>query len=161
METLSKKLRAGAFLRELSAWFVKWITHDHIRQIQASAIRDAKRIQHSESYVFHFDFAENWAAVVANEVQSYHWHKKQVSVFTCVVTSNRSTESIAVISDDTCHDTAHACFALARIHECMNENIQPNAHFTCVSDGASSHFKNKYQLYEFSRKDHMSKKWLF
>ncbi|XP_075535180.1 uncharacterized protein LOC142570720 [Dermacentor variabilis] len=160
-DLVKKTAQATTFLRELGVWLVKWITHDYIRGTQASAIHDAKRNQQHGSRVFHFDFAENWTAVVPNEVQSYHWPKKQVSLFTCVVTSRGSTQCFAVISDDVCHDAAHACFALEKICECMKEELQLNKHVTYVSDGASSHFKNKYQLYELSQKEHASTKWLF
>lgn len=140
---------------------MKWITHDYIRYIQESAIRQAKENQEKESCIFHFDFAENWTAILPNEVQSYHWHKRQVSIFTCVVTRKQSIQSFAVISDDTCHDAAHACFALQIIHNYMKEQLKPDTHVTYVSDGACSHFKNKYQLFELCQKDHISTKWIF
>ncbi|KAH9375526.1 hypothetical protein HPB48_012066 [Haemaphysalis longicornis] len=130
-------------------------------RIQAIAINEAKRCERRSSIVLHFDVAENWTVIQPNEVQSYHWHKTQVSLFTCVVTTRKSVQSFAVVSDHMQHDTAHACYPLHKVHECLEESAPVYSYVVYVSDGAASHFKNKYQLYERSRAYYMSAKWLF
>lgn len=110
---IKKSLPPAAFVKELGKWVTKWISHDSIRRTQAIAINEAKRCERRSSIVLHFDFSENWTVILPNEVQSYHWHKTQVSLFTCVVTTRKSVQSFAVVSDHMQHDTAHACYALA------------------------------------------------
>ncbi|KAH9383384.1 hypothetical protein HPB48_024605 [Haemaphysalis longicornis] len=155
---IKKTVPPAAFVKELEKWVTKWISHDYIRRTQAIAINEAKRCERRSSIVLHFDFAKNWTVILPNEVQSYQWHKTQVSLFTCVVTTRKSVQSFAVVSDDMQHDTAHACYALHKVHECLEETAPVYSH---VSDGAASHFKNKYQLYELSRANYTSAKWLF
>lgn len=64
-------------------------------------------------HCLYFDFAENWTAVVLDQVQRTTGKKtKQVPIFARVVTTRKPTDSFAVVSDDVCHDSAHACLAI-------------------------------------------------
>ncbi|KAH9378665.1 hypothetical protein HPB48_008499 [Haemaphysalis longicornis] len=158
---IKKSVPPAAFVKELGKWVTKWISHDYIRRTQPIAINEANRCERRSSILLHFDFAENWTVILPNEVQSYHWHKTQVSLFTCVVTRRKSVQSFAVVSDDMQHDAAHACYAFHKVNECLEESAPVYSHVVYVSDGAASHFKNKYQLYELSRANYTSAKWLF
>lgn len=111
--------------------------------------------------MLHFDFAENWTVVLPDEVQAYHWHKKQVSVFTCVAITRKSTRSFAVMSDDVCYDSAHAYCAIRKITDWLDDNAPVHLRVTFVSDGAVIHLKNKYQLHEFRKLEYPAAKWLF
>ncbi|XP_040076577.1 uncharacterized protein LOC120848630, partial [Ixodes scapularis] len=71
------------------------------------------------------------------------------------------TRSVAVISDDVCHDSAHACCAIGQITDWLDDNAPVHSQVTFVSDGAASHFKNKYQLHEFRKLEYPAAKWLF
>lgn len=122
------------------------------------AIRGAKQLKQQASLILHFDFTENWTAIVSTEIKCYHWHKKQASVFTCVVTTRKTAHSYVFISDDMSHDAAHACFTLSKIHEFFE--VPSQSHVTYVSDEAASHFKNKFKLYELLGKNHKSVKLL-
>lgn len=61
--------------------------------------------------------------------------------------------SFVVASDDVCHDSAHACLALAKIRLWVDDNLPLYSKVTYVSDGAASHFKNRYQLHELRKSD--------
>lgn len=98
-----------AFLKEFQNVTMKWIPHNYLRRTQANAIHEEKQCCEKGSIVFHFDFAENWSIVLPDEVQPYHWQSTQVSIFTCVVSTRKSTWNYAIISDVVCHDSAHAC----------------------------------------------------
>ncbi|KAG0444049.1 hypothetical protein HPB47_014240, partial [Ixodes persulcatus] len=108
---IKKTLTAAAFIKELQKTVMNWIPHNYLRRVQAKAIHDEKQSYERGALVFHFDFAENWTVVLADEVQAYHWQKKQISIFMCVVTSRKSTRSYAAACDDLTHDSAHACLA--------------------------------------------------
>ncbi|XP_040061406.2 uncharacterized protein LOC120836519 [Ixodes scapularis] len=158
---IKKSLDSMTFMNELQTLVGRWIPHNQIRSIQGKAIYTEKLCEEKGSLVLHFDFAENWTVVLPDEVQAYHWHKKQVSVFTCVATTRKSTRSFAVISDDVCHDSAHACCAIGKITDWLDDNAPVHSQVTFVSDGAASHFKNKYQLHEFRKLEYPAAKWLF
>ncbi|KAH7941123.1 hypothetical protein HPB49_010188 [Dermacentor silvarum] len=117
----------------VSAALAKWIVHNHIRKTQGKAIYEEKQCTERGSIVFDFDFAENWTVVLPAEVQAYHWKKQQVSVFTCVVTTKKSTESFAMVSDDSNHDSAHACLALKKATEWVDDNLPVYSKVTYVT----------------------------
>ncbi|CAN7943217.1 unnamed protein product, partial [Ixodes pacificus] len=160
-DLIKKTVSPTSFVKELGKWVTKWIFHDYVRRTQAAAIHESKECEQRASIVLHFDFAENWTVLLPNETQSYHWHKKQVSIFTCVVTTRKSTNSFAVISDDLHPNSAHALYAIGKVHELLEETSPVYTHVTYVSDGAASHFKNRFQLYELCRANYTSAKWLF
>lgn len=160
-DLVKKTLEPETFLKVIQVTVGSWVLHNHIRQTQGKAIYDEKQCMQRGSIVFHFDFAENWTIVLPDEVQAYHWKKKQVSIFTCVVTTRKSTNSFAIISEDLCHDAAHACLALEKVKEWVEDNVAVYSYVTYVSDGAASHFKNRYQLHQFAKDDCPQAQWLF
>ncbi|XP_077557118.1 uncharacterized protein LOC144171819 [Haemaphysalis longicornis] len=160
-DLVKKTLDPSAFLRGLRVSLATWIVHNHIRKTQGAAIHNEKKCEQRGSVVFHFDFAENWTVILPDEVQSYHWHKTQVSIFTCVVTTRKNSHSFVVASDDVCHDSAHACLALEKIRLWVDDNLPLYSKVTYVSDGAASHFKNRYQLHELRKSDVPETQWIF
>ncbi|KAH9369128.1 hypothetical protein HPB48_012769 [Haemaphysalis longicornis] len=139
-DLVKKTLDPSAFLRGLRVSLATWIVHNHIRKTQGAAIHNEKKCEQRGSVVFHFDFAENWTVILPDEVQGYHWHKTQVSIFTCVVTTRKNSHSFVVASDDVCHDSAHACLALEKIRLWVDDNLPLYSKVTYVSDGAASLF---------------------
>lgn len=160
-ELIRKEVSPVTFVEHLRECLRKWVRHEYIRREQGKTISEAKQFLEKGNVLLHFDFAENWTVVLPEEVQSYHWQKTQISIFTCVVTTRKGTRSCALISDDTSHDSAHACYAVAKIHEWLEDVAPLYAHVTYVSDGAASHFKNRYQLHELTKTKYLSVKWLF
>ena len=154
-----------AFVEEVTKWTLKMISHQYIRNIQCLAVKDVKSKckEDSSALIMHFDFAENWTVLIQNEVQSYHWVSSQLSIFTCVAYWSNTVANFAVISDDLLHDTAHAHLAMMTI-----ESFTATLHgrifqsITYVSDGAASHFKNRFQLYELKTiSSDTERKWIF
>lgn len=151
-------------MTELSTWTMKASTHIHVKNIQRDEIKDAEEEakSHSGSSILHGDFAEKWKVITKNEIQSAYWKTNQVSIFTAVWYCGDETKSFSVVSDDTTHDTAHAISAMNCIVKHLEESpkFQEIKQITIVSDGASAHFKNRYQFHEF-RKSSINEKWLF
>lgn len=61
------------------------------------------------------------------------------------------TRSIAAVSDGLCHDSAYALFSSRVIEEWLEDAAPARVNVIYVSDGAASHFKNRYRLYELSQ----------
>lgn len=99
--------------------------------------------------------------ILPDEVQSYHWSKKQISIFTCVVKTERKTLSFAGVSQDLSHDSAHALFARNAIEDWLNDNLPIATNVVYVSDGAASHFKNRFMLSELRKTDFHEARWIF
>jgi len=91
------------------------------------------------------DFAENYAAISQDEVQSAHWNHKQVTVFTAVAWLKIGCQSYAVVSDDLDLDK-YAVWAMLKI---ILENLKqahPIETVTVFSDGCAAQFKNRYTM---------------
>ncbi|CAH0546996.1 unnamed protein product [Brassicogethes aeneus] len=111
----------------------------------------------------HLRFKEIQQKAIRNEKEScHHWKNDQVSIFTAVCYYHKDTLSYAVVTDDRNHDSAHAIIAINIIIDDIHQKYQ-NAitkNITIISDGAPSHFKNRYQFSEFG-KSPGSRKWIF
>ena len=91
------------------------------------------------------DFAENWAVIHNKAVQGNHWVKDQISIFTAVCYQGDSTQNFAIISDDRKHDSTYALLAVKTIITYLKANYCDSIKkITIVSDGAASHFKNRF-----------------
>lgn len=55
-----------------------------------------------------------------------------------------------------CHDSAHACYAMAEVHEWLEEHIARYADVTYVRDRARGHSKNKFQVHELKNNRYTS-----
>uniref|UniRef100_A0A6B0UTA9 Secreted protein n=1 Tax=Ixodes ricinus TaxID=34613 RepID=A0A6B0UTA9_IXORI len=85
----------------------------------------------------------------------------KATIFRCVVTTRKSTNSVAITSEDLCDDVVLTCLALEKVKEWVEDNVAVYSHVTYVSDGAASHFKNRYQLHQFAQNDCPQAQWLF
>ena len=107
-EYLEKTLKKGsvsAMYDAACAMLPSFLLHYFIKQQQVNAYEDHKnQVQYdSELAVLQIDFAENFSTLWQDEVQSAHWNKKQITVFTSVTWQQDSCTSAVVISDDLTH----------------------------------------------------------
>lgn len=137
------------FIDVLGKWTVKATTHQHMKKLQQYTAEVKARVEVEQlCFMLHCDFAENWSVILPQEVQGYHWSNDQISIFTGVTYFQNKTTSVAVISDDRGHDSAHALLAIRKIQQQLQS--QPEK-IIIISDGAPIHFKNRYQLFEVSK----------
>ncbi|KAJ8675721.1 hypothetical protein QAD02_011507 [Eretmocerus hayati] len=98
-------------------------------------------------FIVCFDFAENYAFVVQNSAQSFHWNNNQATIFTVVIYYVENGElkhkSLAIISDNLAHDTYSVYQYQKIIIEYLRENFELVMKIFYVTDEASRHFKNK------------------
>lgn len=159
-DLIRKTVSACIFLKEVRKWAALYVKHEHIHSIQRKAIWTEKNSPRERYVVLHFDFAENWTVNLPNEIQGHYWQRSQVSLFTCVAKTRATTISLATVSDDLRHDTAHALLALRTIVDTLEDLLPLFSHVVHISDGAAAHFKNRYQLYEMRRNILLSH-WIF
>ena len=92
--------------------------------------------------VLQIDFAENYSTFWKDEVQSAHWHKNQITVFTAALWQSVDCTLAVVVSDDRSHSRDCAIVFLEHlIKQLLNKNITA---LHIWSDGPSSQFKNRY-----------------
>ncbi|KAJ8685076.1 hypothetical protein QAD02_020869 [Eretmocerus hayati] len=97
------------FLDLLCERLMKLKTHDFIARQQSAFLKELKINLQPGQFIVRFDFAENYAIVVQNSAQSFHWNNNQATIFTVVIYYVENGElkhkSLAIISDNLAHDT--------------------------------------------------------
>lgn len=112
-------------------------------------MKQAKNELSEGEFIVQCDFAENYAFVVQNAAQAFHWNNDQTTIFTVVIYYKEKDEikhkSIAILSDNLKHDTTAVYQYQTLIIEYMKTHFKPKKIYY-FSDGAPQHFKNKYNF---------------
>ena len=97
------------FLDDFCKRLLKLKTHYFVSKMQSSFLKNLKENVFAGEFLICFDFAENYAFIVQNSAQSFHWNNDQPIIFTVVIYYKDGGElkhiSIAIISDNLAHDT--------------------------------------------------------
>ena len=105
----SKTVNVHEFMDILGKKLMKLKTHDFFAKKQSLIVNNVKSNLQEGEFLVCCDFADNYAFVIQNSTQSFHWNNNQATVFTVIVYYNQNDElkhiSIAVISDNLNHDT--------------------------------------------------------
>jgi hypothetical protein len=96
------------------------------------------------------DFAENYEIVHKIEIQSEHWQHQQVTLY-IVITHFKTdgvwtSEAHVFVSADRDHDTYFVQRAMAALAQSFKERGREPKTWYFNTDGAPSHFKNKYTM---------------
>ena len=130
--------------------FVNGLLHDYkchclLKDLQSKHFRACKDHISEGEAVVQVDFAENYAAVTQDEIQSAHWNHGQIIVFTAVAWFQNSCKSFVVVSDDLSHDKVSMWVMLRAVvrHLKAEHSI---TQIKLFSDGCAVQFKNRYTL---------------
>lgn len=97
------------FIQELCDRMVNLKSHDYYAKQQSAFMKQAKNELSEGEFIVQCDFAENYAFVVQNAAQAFHWNNDQTTIFTVVIYYKEKDEikhkSIAILSDNLKHDT--------------------------------------------------------
>jgi len=96
------------------------------------------------------DFAENYAYVVQDAAQAFHYNNDQCTVFTVLFyyRSGKKMEhySIILLSDCTTHDAA-AMYMMQQMVIPEIKKVRPKVNkIIYITDGAKQHFKNRFKM---------------
>ena len=163
----SKTVNIYEFMNVLGDKLIKLKTHDYFAREQFIFVEELKKSLQKGEFLISCDFAENYAFVIQNSTQSFHWNNNQASIFTVVIYYRENDDlkhlSMAIISENLNHDTIS-------VYEYQKIIISYlKSHFTVskiyyITDGAGQHFKNKSNFYNllFHEKDFgIPAKWHF
>ncbi|KYM93379.1 hypothetical protein ALC62_16021 [Cyphomyrmex costatus] len=137
------------FIDILKESLEKLKTHNFIAKEQSAYMQHCKINLQPGEFLVLGDFAENYAFVVQDEIQSFHWNNNQATIHPFVVYYRDENEikhlSFVVISEDLHHNTvAVHLFQHKLIVKLKSEfgsaNVKRIIYF---SDGASAQYKNK------------------
>ena len=129
---------------------------------QYAQLRQLKKTLPENEMILWLDFAENYAIKYEDEIMSYHWTQRQITVHPVVayipeVNQELQTENLCFLSDDIVHDTAFVEMVTEKTIDFL-KNKYPGHTFTHVhrwSDQCASQYKSKHafrDLAEFPSK---------
>ncbi|KAJ8677362.1 hypothetical protein QAD02_013149 [Eretmocerus hayati] len=144
---VTESLNTHNFLDLLCERLMKSKTHDFSARQKSAFVKELKINLQPGQFIVGFDFAENYAFVVQNSAQSFHWNNNQATIFTVVINYVGNGElkhrSQAIISDNLAHDTYSGYQYQKIIIEYLKKNFELVTKIFYVTDGASQHFNNK------------------
>ena len=88
-----------------------------------------------------FDFSQNMSCEWQDAPMSTHWHKTQITIFTCVCWFQGSKFCKVVVSDDRGHNKESIIVFLDTLLQFIPEHVK---FVDFWSDGPSSQFKNRF-----------------
>lgn len=90
------------------------------------------------------DCSENFALVEQNEIQSAHWSRKQISLFTAYIWTQSNNYPFVIVSDDPSHDKFTVSKCLEHIFTRLKLLLPSLNELIIFSDGSASQFKQRY-----------------
>ncbi|KYN27429.1 hypothetical protein ALC57_03185 [Trachymyrmex cornetzi] len=145
----TQKLPADEFLTELCSKLKQLNPHNFIAKEQTNYMTKRKDTLRDDEIIVELDFAENYAFIVQEAAQAFHFNNDQCTIHTIVYYYRSGAEvkhqSVVALSDCLSHDTTAVYviqkILLQRVQE--KHNVKKVIYFT---DGAKQHFKNRYQM---------------
>jgi len=145
----TEKLSVEDFLTELYSKLKQLKPHDFIAKEQAKFMTLQKDTLRDGEILIQLDFAENYAFVVQDAAQAFHFNNDQCTLHTIVYYYRSGNQirhrSMVVLSDCLSHDTV----AVHIIQEMILKEITKKCAVKKViyfTDGAKQHFKNRFQI---------------
>ena len=144
---LSKLEEKGSFhdlYDYISSIAPKFIKHCRIKRLQAQQYELDKQLaaeEGSKTAILQMDFAENYSCATQDEVQSAHWNRSQVTLFTTVTWFRQTISSKVIVSDFMEYSKASVIPFLDEILMGMPPEADSIRIWT---DEPSSQFKNKF-----------------
>lgn len=146
-QMITSKATITEALNKLKDMTIKFRLHCYIKNIQAHYFENTKERLLNNEAVMQIDFAENYALVQQDEIQSAHWSHRQVTIFTCCVWFVTDRRCLAFVSDDMGHNKQAVWTLLNKIVDYIQQ-IKNNeiTKLYIFSDNCAAQFKNKYIL---------------
>ena len=122
----------------------KFLVHGHIKRLQSKQYeldKELASLQDSDIAVLQMDFAENYACLVQDEIQSAHWNQNKVTLFTTVTWLKGEVMSKVIVIDCMQHTKSPVMIFLDEILKNLPSTVKEVRIWT---DGPSSLFKNNF-----------------
>ena len=135
------------FIELLATKINNLTTHSFIAKSQSQYLKNQKENLSRDTCIVMLDFAENYAFMVQNEIQSFHWNNQQCTLHPAVVyyinvDNKLEVKSFTFISKDLTHDTPFVYDVQCRIMEYIKQNLPLIRKIIYFSDGCAGQYKN-------------------
>lgn len=137
------------FMQELCERLINLKTHHFIAKEQSCYLENLRTNLKNGEVLVQCDFSENYAFIVQNAAQAFHYNNDQCTVHPIVYYYRKKNEvkhrSILILSDCLSHDTAAVYVSQKIIMQQIRKdcNVQKIIYFT---DGAKQHYKNCFNM---------------
>ena len=140
-------LSSDEFTESLCEKLVTLKTHSFIATQQSQYFEECKQSLKPGEIVVCADFSENYAFVIQDASQGFHWNNSQCTIHPFVIyfkeSSNLSHRSYVIISECLIHDTIAVYFQKQLISFLKSELGLHLKKIFYFSDGAASQYKNR------------------
>ena len=146
LETIVKK--TDDFVDDLCDKLANLLRHDFIAKQQSNYQTDVKDSLQIGEFLVLLDFAENYAFVLQDAAQGFHWNNAQATIhpFVCYYRSDDTLKHIShiVISDFMKHDTVSVHLFQRNLVRFLKDRFDATpSKMIYFSDGAASQYKNR------------------
>lgn len=132
-------------ISELQEQLPAFLIHTFIKRKQSAHFEAEKAKANGQHVVLQVDFAENYAIIQQNEIQSGHWNHEQVTIFTgCAHVGKGDVKSYAIVSDELVHGKYAVATFVDHIIKDLKESCPELKTISFFSDGAASQFKQRF-----------------
>jgi hypothetical protein len=122
----------------------KFLFHVFIKRQQSKFFEVLKENSTDEQCLLQVDYSENYSLVEQNEIQSAHWSRTQLSIFTAHVWAGTTTYPMVIISDDPSHNKYTVAKCLEHILSRLKTLLPSLKEVAIFSDGSACQFKQRY-----------------
>ena len=131
-------------LKEIDDLWTTFVTHHYYTHKQRDYIGFLKDASSLNTYiVVQMDFAQNYAFVIQQEVQSAFYYRQQATLFTVYMKVGMEHRNMVIISDCLTHDNKFVHAAQKIIIDFLKTQYPNVSTINYVTDGAISQFKSK------------------
>lgn len=145
LETFSQPL--DVFLDYFINKMKNLLPHCFISLQQSSFLKNKKLALKSTEVIVLCDFAENYAFIMQNAAQGFHWNNKQATIHPFVIYQNFEGKlhhhTFVIISDCLHHDTVAVHLFIEKLMQFLKTKISSLSKIYYITDGAVTHYKNK------------------
>ena len=138
------------FVKLLVSCFEKLQAHSFIAKSQSQYLNQLKQNM-GQSNIILGNFAKNYAFVVQNEIQSYHWNTQQCSLHLLVVYYRDDNGvlkhiSYCFISDDITHDVTYV-YKIFQLIPILKTKFPKLSKLHLFTDGCAGQYKSCKSFY--------------
>ncbi|CAF1529237.1 unnamed protein product [Adineta ricciae] len=121
-----------------------FLFHVFVKRQQSSYFETLKANVTDKKCLIQLDYAENFAVIDQNEIQSAHWSRQQISLFTVYIWTKSFTQPMVIVSDDISHNKFTVSQCLEHVLKHLQLMIPLLQEVIIFSDGCASQFKQRY-----------------
>jgi hypothetical protein len=121
-----------------------FLFHVFVKRQQSSFFEMEKANVGDKKCIIQVDYSENFSLIDQNEIQTAHWSRRQLSLFTTYLWSNSINQPIIIVSNDITHNKFTVSQCLEHVFKRAKSLVPSLNEVVIFSDGSASQFKQRY-----------------